>query len=37
MTSQTLRKKGRKPAFEAPKHDILGLTAAIVKYFKTKP
>jgi uroporphyrinogen III methyltransferase/synthase len=36
VTSDTLHKKGMKPAFEAPKHDIPGLTAAIVKYFKDK-
>ena len=36
VTSDTLRKHGMKPAFEAPKHDIPGLTAAIVKYFKGK-
>ena len=34
VTSETLRKKGVKPAFEAPQHDIPGLAAAIVKYFK---
>lgn len=36
VTSETLRKHGLKPAFEAPKHDIPGLTAAIVKYFSRK-
>jgi uroporphyrinogen III methyltransferase/synthase len=36
VTSETLRKKGMKPTFEASKHDIPGLTAAIVKYFKAK-
>jgi len=36
VTSETLRSKGLKPAFEAPKHDIPGLTAAIVQYFKRK-
>ncbi len=36
VTSETLRKKGVKPAFEAAKHDIPGLTAAIVKHFKRK-
>jgi len=34
VTSETLKKKGLKPAFEAPKHDIPGLVDAIVKYFK---
>ncbi len=34
VTSDTLRKKGTKPAFEAAKHDIPGLVAAIVKHFK---
>jgi len=34
ITSDVLRKHGRPPAFEAPKHDIPGLTAAISKYFK---
>ena len=34
VTSDTLRKQGLKPSFEASKHDIPGLTAAIVKYFK---
>ena len=36
VTSETLRKKGMKPTFEASKHDIPGLTAAIVKHFKAK-
>jgi uroporphyrinogen III methyltransferase / synthase len=36
ITSETLRSKGLKPAFEASKHDIPGLTAAIVQYFKRK-
>jgi len=34
VTSETLKKKGLKPAFEAPKHDIPGLVDAIVKYFR---
>ena len=34
VTSDTLRKKGTKPSFEAQKHDIPGLIAAIVKHFK---
>jgi uroporphyrinogen III methyltransferase/synthase len=34
ITSETLCKKGMKPALEASKHDIPGLTAAIVKHFK---
>ena len=34
VTSETLKKKGLKPAFEAPKHDIPGLVDAIVKHFK---
>ncbi len=34
VTSETLRKKGMKPAFEAAKHDIPGLVDAIVRYFK---
>ncbi len=33
ITSDVLRKHGTKPAFEATKSDIPGLTAAIVKYF----
>ena len=36
VTSETLRKKGQKPAFEAPQHDIPGLVKAIVKYFKQR-
>ncbi len=36
VTSKTLREKGIKPALEASPHDIPGLTAAIVKYFKKK-
>ena len=34
MTSETLRKHNVSPAFEAKPHDIPGLTAAIVRYFK---
>ena len=34
VTSEILRKHGRPAAFEAAKHDIAGLTAAILKYFK---
>jgi uroporphyrinogen III methyltransferase/synthase len=37
VTSETLRKKGVKPAFEASPHDIPGLVKAIVKYFKQHP
>ncbi len=37
VTSETLRKHGVPPAFEANPHDIPGLTAAIVKYFKKNP
>jgi uroporphyrinogen III methyltransferase/synthase len=33
VTSQTLRKHGHPPAFEATPHDIPGLTKAIVRYF----
>lgn len=33
VTSETLRAKGMKPAFEASPHDIAGLTAAIVRHF----
>lgn len=33
VTSDTLRKKGVRPAFEASPHDIPGLVNAIVKYF----
>ena len=36
VTSETLRKHGIKPTFEAPKHDIPGLTAAILKHFAKK-
>ena len=36
ITSEVLRKHGHKPALEATKHDIPGLTAAIVKYFKKR-
>jgi uroporphyrinogen III methyltransferase/synthase len=34
VTSDTLRKKGTKPAFEAAPHDIPGLVAAIVRHFR---
>ncbi|MEI6177181.1 MAG: uroporphyrinogen-III C-methyltransferase [Verrucomicrobiota bacterium] len=34
VTSETLRKHGQPPAFEAHPHDIPGFTAAIVRYFK---
>jgi uroporphyrinogen III methyltransferase/synthase len=34
VTSETLRKHGMPPAFEANPHDIPGLVAAIVRYFK---
>jgi uroporphyrinogen III methyltransferase/synthase len=34
VTSDTLRKKDMKPAFEANPHDIPGLVAAIVRYFR---
>ncbi len=34
VTSETLRKHGTPPAFEASPHDIPGLVAAIVRYFK---
>ena len=34
ITSDALRGKGMKPSVEAPKHDIPGLTAAIVRYFQ---
>ncbi|MES2477432.1 MAG: uroporphyrinogen-III C-methyltransferase [Verrucomicrobiota bacterium] len=34
VTSATLRQHDMKPAFEATPHDIPGLTAAIVRYFK---
>jgi uroporphyrinogen III methyltransferase/synthase len=36
VTSETLRKHGVPPAFEANPHDIPGLTAAIVRYFRKK-
>ena len=36
VTSETLRKKGIKPAFEAPQHDIPGLVKAIVSHFKKR-
>jgi len=36
VTTEVLRKLGKPPAFEASKHDIPGLTAAIVKYFKAQ-
>jgi uroporphyrinogen III methyltransferase / synthase len=36
VTSAALRKHGHAPAFEASPHDIPGLTAAIVKYFRKK-
>jgi len=36
VTSETLRKHNRPPAFEAHPHDIPGLVAAIVKYFNKK-
>ena len=35
VTTEVLRKHATPPAFEASKHDIPGLTAAILKYFKT--
>jgi uroporphyrinogen III methyltransferase/synthase len=34
VTSAALRQQDRPPAFEAKPHDIPGLTAAIVKYFR---
>ena len=37
VTSATLRQHGRAPAFEAKPHDIPGLAAAIVKYFRKHP
>jgi uroporphyrinogen III methyltransferase/synthase len=37
VTSQTLRKHDMPPAFEANPHDIPGLVAAIVRYFKKRP
>jgi uroporphyrinogen III methyltransferase/synthase len=36
VTSETLRKHGMPPAFEANPHDIPGLVAAIVRHFKSK-
>jgi uroporphyrinogen III methyltransferase/synthase len=36
VTSAALAKRGHPPAFEAKPHDIPGLTAAIVKYFRKK-
>jgi uroporphyrinogen III methyltransferase / synthase len=36
VTSETLRKKGVPPAFEARPHDIPGLVAAILRHFKKK-
>jgi len=36
VTSETLRKKGQKPAFEAAQHDIPGLVKAILKHFKNR-
>lgn len=36
VTSEALRKHGMPPAVEATKHDIAGLTAAILKYFKAR-
>jgi uroporphyrinogen III methyltransferase / synthase len=36
VTSANLRKKGQAPAFEANPHDIPGLVAATVRYFKKK-
>ncbi|MEI8038063.1 MAG: uroporphyrinogen-III C-methyltransferase [Verrucomicrobiota bacterium] len=36
VTSEALGKHGHAPAFEAKPHDIPGLTAAIVKYFRKK-
>ena len=37
VTSATLRQHGHPPAFEAKPHDIPGLTAAIVRYFRKNP
>jgi uroporphyrinogen III methyltransferase/synthase len=34
VTTDTLKKHGHKPAFEATPHDIPGLVKAIVRYFK---
>ena len=36
VTTEALRKHATPPAFEAAKHDIPGLTAAILKYFKAQ-
>jgi uroporphyrinogen III methyltransferase / synthase len=36
VTSETLRKHGMPPAFEANPHDIPGLVKAIVRHFKTR-
>ncbi len=36
VTSEALAKHGMPPAFQAAKHDIPGLVAAIVKYFKAQ-
>ena len=36
VTSEALRNHGHPPAFEARPHDIPGLTAAIVKYFRQR-
>jgi uroporphyrinogen III methyltransferase/synthase len=36
VTSETLRKHGMPPAFEANPHDIPGLVAAVVRYFKSR-
>ncbi len=36
VTSETLRKHGMPPAFEANPHDIPGLVAAIVRYFNKR-
>ncbi|MEI6675945.1 MAG: uroporphyrinogen-III synthase, partial [Verrucomicrobiota bacterium] len=36
VTSEALCKHGTPPAFEAAKHDIPGLVAAIVKHFKAQ-
>ena len=36
VTSQTLRKHGMPPAFEANPHDIPGFVSAIVRHFKKR-
>jgi uroporphyrinogen III methyltransferase/synthase len=36
VTSENLKKRGMKPAFEASPHDIPGFVAAILKYFRKK-